>query len=52
MSQTTLKAAVLGSMLAVASSGFLLAGFAGAACVLALLGAAIPTAVLYVRFTA
>jgi len=52
VSQTTLRASVLGAMLAVAASGLLLAGFAGAACILALLGAVIPTAVLYVRFTA
>ena len=52
MSQTTLQSAVLGAMLAVASSGFLLAGFPGAAVVLGLFGAAIPASVLYVRFTA
>lgn len=52
MSQTTLQSAVLGAMLAVASAGFLLAGFSGAACLLALLGGAIPGSVLYVRFTA
>lgn len=49
MSQTTLRASVLGALLALASAAFLLAGLPGAACVLALLGAAIPAGVLYVR---
>lgn len=52
MSQTTLQASVLGALLAVASAGFLLAGFVNASVALALFGAAIPASVLYVRFTA
>lgn len=51
MSPATITSAALGALLAVASSGFLLAGSAGAACVLALMGASIPAAVLWVRFT-
>lgn len=51
MSQTTITAAAMGAMLAVASSAFLLAGHTGAAVALAVLGAAIPAGVLYVRAT-
>lgn len=52
MSQQTLRAAVIGSIFAFNASLCLLIGLPSLAAVLALVGAAIPTGVLYVRFTA
>lgn len=52
MTQTTLRASILGAMCALVASVLILAGLPGAACVLALVGASIPAGVLYVRFTA
>lgn len=52
MSQATLRAAVLGAMMAVSAAVFIAAGWHAGAAVLGLVGAAIPAGVLYVRFNA